>query len=817
MAQVEFGRMSGILGGTTREKGFWGVTMTKARPTRRNTGACLPTLLIGASMIAGATASAADTAPALEQVVVTARHRAEKLQSVPIAISTLDSKKLQASGVTAVSQLQKLVPTLQITQFNPRNTSFNIRGLGNNAAIAIDGIESGVGLYVDGVFYSRPAQATFAFPDLEDIQVLRGPQGTLFGKNTTAGAIDVHTLKPSFTPSADLEASVGNDGYWQFKGTATAPITDKIAVRISALWDDNTGSISNPTTGARFDATNDRAVRVQALALVTDDLTVRIIADYGRQRDSAPVALPYEVITTLTDGQPFPDGFYERLARLDYTVPTYDPRQRNTYDNISPHYTMETGGVSAQADYATALGTFTSITSWRFWNWDPVNDVDSTALSVLDAYSLTDKQRQASQEFRYTSPSGGRFDYSAGLYYFYEDLPGTSRIGFGPDAGDFLVVPKLPLNLANIAMTGLNIYGISDIITNSAAAYTQATYHVTPQFDITGGLRFTYETKDGGFGESQFGAEPYSDIAPGLVPIIKLVRNTFGIPYPDRVEHTYDSALSGTIIGSYKVSPTTFLYASYSRGDKGSGINALNLPAGVNPVAKPERVDAYELGAKTAFLNGRVVVNGDLFWSEDHDYQGVAIAPLNASLYATYIDNVPQVRSRGFEIDSHAFLAPGLLLNFAGAFTDAEYTKFPDAPCPPEVAGPAAETCSLTGSAVAGISRWTMSAGGQYSHPIGRFGVYDLIGYGGADYSLRSSYNVSPSDSAYAKIAGYGLLDLNLGVRTANRRYDFSIWAHNALNTFYLVGAGTTAPITGLVIAIPGDPAMYGMTFRAHF
>ncbi|MEJ0047975.1 MAG: TonB-dependent receptor [Rhodospirillales bacterium] len=351
-------------------------------------------------------------------------------------------------------------------------------------------------------------------------------------------------------------------------------------------------------------------------------------------------------------------------------------------------------------------------------------------------------------------------------------------------------------------MTGLNIFGQSDIITNSMAAYSQATYHVTPQLDLTAGLRFTYETKDGGFGETQFGAIPFSQISPGLVPIVRLVRNTFGVPFPDRVEHTYDSALSGVVSASYKLTPNAFLYASYSRGDKGSGINALNLPSGVNPVAKPERVDAYEVGAKTSFLNNRIVVNGDLFWSEDHNYQGVNIAPLNSSLYATFIANAPQVRTRGFELDSHALLAPGLIVNFAGAFTDAEYTKFPDAPCPPEVAGPAAEKCDLTGSAVAGISRWTMSAGGEYSHPIGRLGVYDLVGYGGADYSLRSSYNVSPSNSAFAKIAGYGLLDLHLGARTQDRRYDFSIWAHNALDTFYLIGAGTTSPITGLVIAI---------------
>jgi iron complex outermembrane receptor protein len=478
---------------------------------------------------------------------------------------------------------------------------------------------------------------------------------------------------------------------------------------------------------------------------------------------------------------------------------------------------METGGASLQADYNLGYGTLTSITAWRFWNWNPYNDVDATSLDVLDNYAITDYQRQATQELRFTSPAGERFDFSAGAYYFYEDLPGTSRIAFGSDAGNFIVVPKLPLSLANLAMNGLNIYGNSDVMTNSAAAYSQATYHVTPQFDITAGLRYTYDTKEGGFGEYQFAQTPLSDISPGLRPIIATVRDIFGLPYANRDNHTYDTALSGTAIASYKLTPTMFLYASYSRGDKGAGINTLNLPSGVSAIVKPERVDAYEIGTKTSFLDNHIIVNADAFWSEDHNYQGVNIAPLNPNLYATYIANVPQVRTRGFELDTHAILAPGLIANFSGAYTDAINTKFPNAPCPIEVAGPNDERCNLTGSAVAGISRWTMSAGADYAHPIGNVGGTDLVGYGGADYSLRSAYNVSPTNSAYSIIPGYGILDLRLGIRTADSRYDLSLYANNALNTFYLVGAGAAVPITGLIVDLPGDPALYGIRFHAHF
>ncbi len=783
-------------------------------------GVCLPALALGVALLpapARAQTPAATDPANVEQVVVTARHRAERAQTVPIAITTVDSRALQARGITSVGQLQKMVPSLQITQFNPRNTSFNIRGLGNNAALAVDGIESGVGVYVDGVFYARPAQATFAFPDLENIQVLRGPQGTLFGKNTTAGAIDVHTQKPSFTPSGEVNASVGNDGYWQIKGTATGPVTDKIAYRVSGLWDDNSGTISNPKTGARFNALNDRAVRAQLLAVVNDDLTVRVIADYGRQRQSAPVSLPYQVISTLTNGQPFPNGFQSRIDRIGYKVPTFDPRQRNTDDNSPPHYVMETGGVSAQADYTLPFGTVTSISSWRYWNWNPYNDLDATGLDVLNATSLEDYQKQASQEFRFTSPSGQRLEYTAGLYYFYEDLPGTTRLAFGKDAGNFILGDRFKAPFYDQVLNGLNGYGVSDIITNSMASYGQATYHVTPEFDITSGLRLTYETKDGRYGQTQFGGAPDSEIgAPGAA-IAHIIRNILVRPQYFH-EHTYDTALSGMINASYKVSPGMFVYASYSRGDKGSGINALSLPIGVQHLAKPETVDAYELGAKTSFLNNLVVFNADLFWSQDHNYQGVNTAPIpGAALYATYITNVPQVRTRGLEIDAHAILARGLGVYFGGAFTDAIYAHFPHGPCAAEICGPNAGIRDLSGDPVAGISRWTMTTGGEYSHRLAEVAQYELAGYAGADYSLRSSYNVSPANSAYGKIAGYGLLDVRMGVRTTDRRYDLSLWAHNATNTYYNVARGATSPISGLVIVIPGDPAMYGLTMRAKF
>ncbi len=212
----------------------------------------------------------------VEDVVVTARHRSERAQTVPIGLTSVSAAKLKANAITSITNLEFVAPSLQVTEFNPRNTSFNIRGVGNNVSVSNDGLESGVGVYVDGVFIARPGIAAFDYPDIDTVQVLRGPQGTLFGKNTTAGAIDVRTALPSFTPRAEIEASVGNYGYWQVRGTASDAITDKIAGSIAFIGDSRDGTITSIVNGEHYNTLNDKAVRGQLLARPTDDLTLAL-------------------------------------------------------------------------------------------------------------------------------------------------------------------------------------------------------------------------------------------------------------------------------------------------------------------------------------------------------------------------------------------------------------------------------------------------------------------------------------------------------------------------------------------------------------
>jgi len=774
-------------------------------------------------------ASAGSASSAVEEVVVTARHRIEKAQKVPIALTSVSGAKLANTGTTAITQLEFLVPTLQVSEFNPRNTSFNIRGVGNNVSVSNDGLEAGVGVYVDGVLYARPGTASFDLPDISNVQVLRGPQGTLFGKNTTAGAIDVHTLLPSFTPSAELETSVGNYGYWQVKGTVSDGFSDKVAARVSFLGDSRDGTITSVVAGQHYGGLDDKAVRGQVLLTPNDNLTVRLIADYAHQYETCCVNMVSGAFTTLTNGTTIPNDVFVREKFTGYQIPSFNPFTRDTAINDPTYFRMETGGVSAQADYLLDDFTLTSISAWRFWNWYPQNGASpGVGLQTETFGNQQNWQKQASQEFRVTSPTGGPVDYSAGGYFFYQDLEGAGTTGFGADGGPWFL-PTVPKAISTLALNDYRVFTKTDPVTNSYATYGQATWHVTDRIDLTGGLRYTYEDKSGSYDQYQDGGVPVDTLPKKLAAAITKIRaGIFGFPVPYYYYKnlTHNAALSYLSTATYKVSDDIIAYATYARGNKSSGTNVTLLPATlvdgkpdflVNPIVKPERIDDYEIGVKSSWFNNKLIANADAFWIEDSDYQGItaSVEPgTNPPAFTSYVASVPKVKSQGFEVDSHANPFDWLTLNFAGAYTWAIYESYPQGQCPIEESGAATKICNLTGETVPGTSRWVMTTGGEITQPLGSWGHYDIIGYFGADFSLRSSFNVAASDSIYSKVPGYGLLDLRAGARTADGKYDLFLWAHNATNTDYYLVRGTTPPFSGLLYGNIGDPATFGATVR---
>lgn len=249
-------------------------------------------------------------------ITVTARRRDESAQDVPIALSVVGAEQLAATGNFSLGQTQQLVPSLQIFSYNPRNTNINIRGLGSNVSLTNDGLENGVGVYVDNVYYGRVGQSQFDLVDLQQIEILRGPQGTLFGKNTTAGAINISTRPPSFEPEFSGEATLGDYGYHQLRGSLSGPlIGDRLAARISIADTHRDGFIDNVRTGRKASDYDNFSVRGQLLATPSETLSIKLISDFSKQTLNCCVNLLVGSYSEYDNGAALPNNFEQRVAR----------------------------------------------------------------------------------------------------------------------------------------------------------------------------------------------------------------------------------------------------------------------------------------------------------------------------------------------------------------------------------------------------------------------------------------------------------------------------------------------------------------------
>ncbi len=761
----------------------------------------------------------------IETVTVTARRKAENEHNVPISLTALEANTLQNNGIANALKLTELVPSLQIVSFNARNTNISVRGLGSNIGLANDGIEGGVGVYVDGVFYPRPAEATFDFPDIASIEELRGPQGTLYGKNTTSGAINITTLAPTVDPEFLGSASVGDWSYGKIDGTVSGSLSgdDTLLGRFTASETTRNGFLQNVTTGSRSFDYHDYGLRGQTVWQPNSDFKLRIIADYNKQRQECCITVLQNFVSTLDDGQAVPWNFYQRSAQAGYTPLPIDPFARKTDANSPYHEFMEQGGLSAQADWTRNGYTFTSISAFRFWNWNPDNDSDITALSVLDTARQADQEDEFTQEFRIQSPTSDVFEYSAGLYYFWEDDKGSGQQIYGNDAPVWLVHTSTDQDW-NYALQNVGIFSKSDPRINSYAAYGQAVWHVTPNIDLTGGVRYTYEEKTGSYFQNVGGGVDISTLPPDEQATILAHRAAVGlVAFPYYQVREDKGEPSGLVTASYKFDDDLNAYATYSHGAKSGGLNLSVLPPGVPNVVQPEFEDNYEIGFKSILLDHHLVLNADAFWDEDTDYQATIIQQVNG-IISNYISNIPSVRSRGLEADLHAQVTEDLSAYASGAYTDAVNMKYPDAPCPFEdytVSSSGAlvtnGTCNLNGSRLAAVSKWAFSFGGEYDHSLSSLGWGPWTGYLGADVSYRSSYYSSADDSRYGLVPGYTLTNLRLGVRSDDAHWNLEAWARNAFDTKYYQTIGKVAFNTGAFSALLGDPRTVGVTLRLKY
>ncbi len=740
-----------------------------------------------------------------DDIVVTARYKNETLQTVPIAITALSSAQIEAvGGQTSLKTLAVFAPSVSIQGFSGRNQTITIRGLGTNSGGTNDGLDQGVGLYIDGVYRPRTGTVINDLLDLDSVQVLRGPQGTLFGKNTVAGAIDVRTKLPSFAPEFASDITYGNHNYMRAQASASGGLTDTLALRLSGLVSARDGLVYNTTQHQDWDNYENVAVKADLLWKPSTSLTFRLTGDYARQTGNMGFYLSGQVLPTTRDNGVPVKGFYQHAAEVGYTPIAIDPYRRQTDINGSQAIRMPSGGVTARIDATLGGHTLTSITAGRFWKWIPNWDGDQFGADVLGQATVATDQKQFSQELRLTSPSGGSIEYTAGLYYFWQRADLTQELSFGKDAAKWYLGAAAPDALLN----GLDTFSHLNPSTNSYASYGQATWHVTPSTSLTGGLRYTYEKKAGSYDAVQVGTPaPISSLPVAYQATAAAVRAAYAPSGGAYEASRSKGTVSWLLSANQDIGDDVHAYASYSRGYKSAGINLVRQSAGINIFVEPEKVDSYEVGFKTQLLDRRVQFNTALFWTIDQNYQ--------ANLYdvsnrISYLGNAGKVRSRGVEVDLRASVARGLTFSGSGSFTDAKYLRYTNAICP--FLQSYQPSCDISGQRLSGTSKWAGAVQARYEAPVND----RLIGYTAADASYRSSFFSAVNDDPFSRIKGYALVGAQLGLRAADGPWDVSVWGRNLFDKDYLV-TSTVNATWGITQVGVGEPRTYGVTLRTRF
>ncbi|ENZ80636.1 MULTISPECIES: TonB-dependent receptor [Caulobacter] len=829
--------------------------------------------LLGVSALALAIASpafaqqkAADN-NSIEEIVVTATKREQTLQDVPISVAVTGQQTIERAQVKDLIDLQSVVPSLKVSQFNATGqTNFVIRGFGNGNGN--DGIESSVGVFIDGVYRSRSAAALDDLPEVERIEVLRGPQSTLFGKNVSAGAISIVTKKPQFETGGKVEATMGNYNQKQIKGTFTTPLSDTLAIRLSGSLNKRDGFFTNVITGNDVNTRDRWSVRGDVLWEPTDKTSVRIIADYNKIKETCcAVAQIYNGPATQAIGAVLGKQIGNPNDIFSY----------NVVFNTDPSNDLSGKGVSGQIDHDFGFAKLTSITAYRNQKNASFQDIDFSGADISNNRTANNI-KTFTQEVRLASNSDGPLNWLIGGFYEHEKLDTGRTITYGKDIRSYADVLSgaVPATLLGAlpptlrpALTGKsNLYaleflqslatptlvkpgstyfqagqGLNDYYSMTQRSYSifgQADYKVTDKLTITGGLAYLSDDKKAS--SNVVMNDPFSALNLAAVPQFQAI----GLPgnlyqalgalqffYANTTNHAPVNFPNATESGELKGDKVTYAiraaydfghhinaYVSYSTGWKAGAYNLSSDSRppnanGVGRTAQPENVDVYELGVKTSFTGG--YANVAVFKQSIKGFQSNAYTGLGYSLV-----NAGEESVKGFEFDSAWRPISWLNLTAAATYLDPVYDSFTGAACvnydtarcPVNPAtGLRPNFRNLTGDTPAGIPKWTVSGSATINHDFGN----DYSGYARVEYDYVSktqlTETVPPNLNSYSQ----NVVNASIGVTNRANQIDIMFWARNLTKDKYLISAFPTVAQDGSYSGYPSQPRTYGVTVRKSF
>jgi iron complex outermembrane receptor protein len=764
--------------------------------------------------------AAAEEAPAAEdphEVVVYARKRAENEQAVPIPITTLSATELSTQNLVNFTDFQSKFPAFSVYLTNPKQLNLGIRGIGNNG-FNTDGIDGSVGIFVDGVYTGRQGMVSSDFNDIADVELLRGPQGTLFGKNTTAGAVIINTLKPSFKPGVTAEVNVGNMGLREGKASVTAPIIDsKLAFRLSGYYSELDGSYKNLFNGQYQNGRQGEGLRGQLLFTPDSKLTIRVIGTWNHQG--------FPTISPVTMSVYNPAALQARMAAAGYTLTTSDASQRLINIDAALNARTDTYATSATADYDLGKGgTLTSITAWEHWKCYTNNDNDYTQLNAIPDYGSCNNEQQFSQELRWATAKDRPIEATVGGFLSRQQLAVDSRITFGnqyyiwsatPSAADFPNIAGKSWAQGAYAnqVAGVSMASHAVFHTNTEALFGNASWHpfADRKLALDGGLRYTWESR------SEFYAGNVTNNAGNLnaAQINDLSGAAANAALGSVNQRLKDNSLSGEGTLSYRLRDDVMIYAKYARGYKSAGFNLLPVTdpritaLGGGQTVKGETADNIEAGIKSQWFDRHLQINLTAFHTVVQNYQAnESVGVGNTAL--KFLANVGSLTSNGVELEAESWLPAGFHAKGFMAFDHAYYSSFPNSACPAETT---ALSCDLTGRQVAWAPKWTADLSIDQSFKV----TPGAKGYWLVDANWRTGQNTTITLDPLANIAPYALVNARVGVKLLGEALDIQLWSDNLLNKAYYINLLGLTKSTGIVQGYPGNPRSFGLRLRASF
>ena len=721
-----------------------------------------------------------------QEIVVTATKRGGTLQSTPASVSAISSDKIGAGGIQSIADLVGAIPNLSVGDQFGVNRTF-IRGVGMTS---IDlGADGAVAFLQDGAMISRPSAQLSGFYDLEQVEVLRGPQGTTYGRGATAGAINLVTKRPTRDLEGYARFTYGNYDNKIFEGALSGPLTgDRLMARIAAKVEDRGGYGKNLFTGSDIDNRKAYAVRGSLLARPSDQLEAYMTIDHFHEKDNdyafhyfGPTIFPEAFLPGVLLGGQTINGFYAAKGKK--------ANLRNIYSNEEPINRRDGTGVTGIITWKPSNLSIVSTTSYHDFKRFNRDDLDVSSAAAFGQNNYTERSKSFSQEFTGNYRSG-RLELLGGALYFHENLFGRVQVPTTNLAAYFNIVlgTMLPPNFFDNG----NYLQNGTVKTDAYGAYLQTTYEIAPRLKLTAGARYNYEKRQGS------GA---------------FVFDAMGLNIPTDKKKGWSSITPKFLI-EYTTPGNTLVYASATKGFKSGVINVGSL----NAVINPETVWSYEAGIKGRAFDRLLTYNAAAFY---YDYKDLQVGFVNAnSIVETR--NAASARNFGFEFDAVWRPAKNLSFNLFGTYLNAKFKSFCTAyyrdgfpgtatlpRCPVDPA-----LVSLKGNRLPNAPKYSAGFGADYVMSLGRSGALDW--QGNANYQSEVFFTEFNNQDARQK--AFTLFNASLTYKPLSEHFSVTVWSRNLTNRYVIANNIVAAPLYGDVrVGSLRPPRTYGVTMGVKF